>query len=80
MDRLARECAKLNPKEEKKLAEELMLAEIDFFNKEDHNKQEIKINLIQLAAKVYEGLSEREINDIEKIAFNRGNFFRKKPS
>jgi hypothetical protein len=30
---------------------------------------------IRLAAKVYEGLSEQEIDEIERIAFNRGDFF-----
>ncbi len=80
MNRLARECAKLNPQEEKKLAEELMHAEVDFLDKEAHNKQEVNFNLIELASKIYEGLSAQEINDIEKIAFDRSNFFRKKPS
>jgi len=31
--------------------------------------------MLQLAAEVYEGLSEEEISDIEQIAFDRQNFF-----
>ena len=30
---------------------------------------------LQLAARVYEGLSKEEINDIERIALDRGNSF-----
>lgn len=32
-------------------------------------------NLLDLAAKVYEGLSKEEINEVEKIAFDRKAFF-----
>jgi predicted DNA-binding antitoxin AbrB/MazE fold protein len=32
-------------------------------------------SLIELAARVYEGLSDKEISSIEKIASNRGDFF-----
>lgn len=31
--------------------------------------------MLQLAAEVYEGLSEEEISDIEQIALDRENFF-----
>ena len=31
---------------------------------------------IELAGKVYDGLSKSEIDEIERIALNRGNFFR----
>jgi predicted DNA-binding antitoxin AbrB/MazE fold protein len=30
---------------------------------------------LKLAARVYEGLSNHEIDDIERIALNRGDFF-----
>jgi predicted DNA-binding antitoxin AbrB/MazE fold protein len=30
---------------------------------------------LRLAARVYEGLSDSDINDIERIALDRGNFF-----
>jgi hypothetical protein len=32
-------------------------------------------SLIELAARVYEGLSDKEISCIEEIASNRGDFF-----
>lgn len=31
--------------------------------------------MLQLAGKVYEGLSDEDINEIEKIALDRSNFF-----
>lgn len=31
--------------------------------------------MLELASRVYEGLSEEDINDIEKIALDRSNFF-----
>ncbi len=31
--------------------------------------------ILELAGQVYEGLSEEDINDIEKIALDRSNFF-----
>ncbi|MEW6357637.1 MAG: antitoxin family protein [Planctomycetota bacterium] len=34
-----------------------------------------RVNLLKLAAQVYEGLSEDQINEIEQIALNRRNFF-----
>lgn len=47
------------------------------------NRVEITINdkklspeeMLELASKVYEGLSEQEIDEIERIAFDRTNFF-----
>ncbi len=33
-------------------------------------------NPLSLAAKVYEGLSDQEIDEIEKIALDRSHFFR----
>lgn len=33
------------------------------------------LDLIKLAGQVYEGLSEKDINEIERIALNRKNFF-----
>jgi len=32
-------------------------------------------DILNLAARVYEGLSENEISDIEKITLNRSSFF-----
>ena len=32
-------------------------------------------NLVELAGQVYEGLSEEDIGEIERLAFDRGNFF-----
>lgn len=32
-------------------------------------------DLLELAAKVYQGLSDEQINEIEKIALNRRRFF-----
>lgn len=34
-------------------------------------------DLLDLAAKVYEGLSEEEIDEVERIALDRGSFFGK---
>jgi predicted DNA-binding antitoxin AbrB/MazE fold protein len=34
------------------------------------------LDLIELAGQVYEGLSEKDINEIEQIALNRKDFFR----
>ncbi len=31
--------------------------------------------MLELAGKVYEGLSEEDINEIERVAFDRSNFF-----
>ena len=36
---------------------------------------ETKDNLVELAGQVYEGLSEEDISEIERLALNRGNFF-----
>jgi predicted DNA-binding antitoxin AbrB/MazE fold protein len=37
-------------------------------------------NLIELAGQVYEGLSEEDIGEIERLALDRGNFFQDRPS
>ncbi len=37
-------------------------------------------NLVELAGQVYEGLSEEDIGEIERLALNRGNFFHDRPS
>ena len=37
-------------------------------------------NLVELAGQVYEGLSEEDIGEIEKLALDRGNFFHDRPS
>ena len=37
-------------------------------------------NLIELAGQVYEGLSEEDIGEIEKLALDRGSFFHDRPS
>ena len=37
-------------------------------------------DLAALAGQVYEGLSEKEIDEIEGFALDRGNFFRDHPS
>jgi predicted DNA-binding antitoxin AbrB/MazE fold protein len=37
----------------------------------DENRDDV----LALAAKVYEGLSEEEINEVEEIAFDRKEFF-----
>jgi predicted DNA-binding antitoxin AbrB/MazE fold protein len=34
--------------------------------------------LLNLAAKVYQGLSDKQIHEIEAIALNRSDFFRRK--
>jgi predicted DNA-binding antitoxin AbrB/MazE fold protein len=34
-----------------------------------------KSRILELAARVYEGLSEEEIDDIQRIALDRSNFF-----
>lgn len=34
--------------------------------------------MLELAAKVYDGLSESEIDEIERIALDRSNFFRRR--
>ena len=36
---------------------------------------ETEDNLVELAGQVYEGLSEEDIGEIERLALNRGNFF-----
>ena len=36
---------------------------------------ETEDNLVELAAQVYEGLSEEDIGEIERLALDRGNFF-----
>lgn len=41
---------------------------------------ETKANLIELAGQVYEGLSEQEIVEIERLALDRGKFFRDRHS
>jgi predicted DNA-binding antitoxin AbrB/MazE fold protein len=38
-------------------------------------EDESKPEQLKLAARVYEGLSDREIDDIEHIALDRGHFF-----
>ena len=40
---------------------------------------ETQDDLLRLAAQVYEGLSDKDIDEIERIAFDRGNFFHDKP-
>ena len=37
--------------------------------------QDLKKNVLDLAAKVYAGLSDEDVTDIEKIALDRTNFF-----
>ena len=37
-------------------------------------------NLVELAGQVYEGLSEEDIGEVEKLALNRGNFFHDRPA
>jgi predicted DNA-binding antitoxin AbrB/MazE fold protein len=37
-------------------------------------------NLVELAGQVYEGLSEKDINDVEGLALDRGNFFHNRPA
>jgi len=39
------------------------------------NRQLDPQHMLQLAAEVYRGLSEQEIDEIESIALNRRNFF-----
>ncbi len=36
--------------------------------------------ILKLAEKIYEGLSEEDIEEIEKIALDRSNFFSKDPN
>ena len=36
--------------------------------------------IMKLAEKIYEGLSEEDIEEIEKIALDRSNFFGKNPN
>ena len=36
---------------------------------------ETEDNLVELAGQVYEGLSEEDIGEIERLALDRGNFF-----
>ncbi len=36
---------------------------------------ETKGDLIELAAQVYDGLTEEEVNDLERIALDRSRFF-----
>ena len=36
---------------------------------------ETEDNLVELAGQVYEGLSEEDIGEIERLALSRGNFF-----
>jgi len=35
-------------------------------------------DMLELAAQVYQGLSDKQIDEIEQIALNRRNFFRKR--
>ncbi|MDQ3181663.1 MAG: hypothetical protein M3Q33_14230 [Acidobacteriota bacterium] len=42
----------------------------------ENNSNEI----IKLAEKIYEGLSEQDIDEIEKIMLDRSNFFGKNPN
>lgn len=37
-------------------------------------------NLVELAGRVYEGLSEKDIDEIEGLALDRANFFHDRPS
>ena len=37
-------------------------------------------NLLELAGQVYEDLSEDEINEIERLTLERGNFFHDRPA
>ena len=41
---------------------------------------ETEDNSVELAGRVYEGLSEGDISEIERLALNRGNFFDDEPS
>ncbi|MDX6444187.1 MAG: hypothetical protein QOH71_1261 [Blastocatellia bacterium] len=41
---------------------------------------EKQVDLLGLAGKVYEGLSDKDIDEIERIALDRGNFFHDRPA
>lgn len=41
---------------------------------------ETQDDLIELAAQIYDGLTEEEVNDIERLALDRSNFFDKPTS
>jgi predicted DNA-binding antitoxin AbrB/MazE fold protein len=41
---------------------------------------ETEDNLVELAGQVYEGLSETDIDEIEGLALDRGNFFHDRPA
>ena len=40
--------------------------------------EETTDEMLELAAQVYEGLSDPDVDDVERIAFNRRRFFREK--
>lgn len=37
-------------------------------------------DLLELAGKVYEGLSDKDIDEVERIALDRGSFFHDRPA
>jgi predicted DNA-binding antitoxin AbrB/MazE fold protein len=41
---------------------------------------ETRDDLVGLAAQVYEGLSEKEIDEIERLALDRSSFFQDRPT
>jgi predicted DNA-binding antitoxin AbrB/MazE fold protein len=41
---------------------------------------ETRDDLVGLAGQVYEGLSEKEIDEIERLALDRSSFFRDRPA
>lgn len=41
---------------------------------------EAEDNLVELAGQVYQGLSEEDIDEIERLAFDRSNFFHDRPN
>ena len=41
---------------------------------------ETEDNLVELAGQVYAGLSEKDIDEIEHVALDRGNFFHDRPA
>ncbi|MDX6497059.1 MAG: hypothetical protein QOG23_319 [Blastocatellia bacterium] len=41
---------------------------------------ETQDDLLGLAGQVYEGLSDKDIDEVERIALNRGSFFHDRPA
>lgn len=41
---------------------------------------ESKVDLLGLAGQVYEGLSDKDIDEVERIALDRGSFFPDRPA